>query len=105
MTRAGVVALVAATLLGVAASVASAVDIPPAEGSASTPVGTDGDESNANNNGVNDPSVSAGAVPAPQDTPFAGAITLKVDATDVDRHLFSVRESIPVKPGALTLLY
>ncbi len=74
MRQAGVVALVAA-MVGVASSVARAVEIPPAEG------------------------------PAPQDTPYAGAITLKVDATDIERHIFAVHENIPVQPGALTLLY
>jgi predicted metalloprotease with PDZ domain len=112
MTRAGVVALVAATLLGAGPLVcraggsnASPVEIPPAEGSASTADGTNVGENGVNNNGVNGPSMTAGAVPAPQDTPFTGAIALKVDATDIDRHIFNVHESIPVKPGALTLLY
>src|SRR5581483_2444655 len=105
MRQAGVVAVVAAVaaMLGIAGSVVDAVEIPPAEGPGSTPNDTNGTEPNSA--GVNGPGVSAGAVPAPQDTPYAGAITLKVDATDVERHIFNVHESIPVGPGALTLLY
>ncbi|WP_199100511.1 M61 family metallopeptidase [Dyella sp. ASV21] len=44
-------------------------------------------------------------VPAPQDTPYAGTIALHVDASDKVQGIFRVRESIPVKAGALTLLY
>ena len=37
---------------------------------------------------------------------FSGVVHLAVDATDVDRQVFKVRQSIPVqRPGALTLLY
>jgi predicted metalloprotease with PDZ domain len=43
--------------------------------------------------------------PAPQDMPYPGVIALKVDATDIEHHIFAVHESIPVKPGVLTLLY
>jgi predicted metalloprotease with PDZ domain len=42
---------------------------------------------------------------APQDRPYPGVIRLAVDATDVTRHIFRVRETIPVESGALTLLY
>ena len=42
---------------------------------------------------------------APRDTPFPGTIRLAVDATDVTRHIFRVKETIPVQGGALTLLY
>jgi predicted metalloprotease with PDZ domain len=45
------------------------------------------------------------AIPAPQDRAFPGRIELHVDATDLDRHIFNVAESVPVPPGAaLTLL-
>ncbi len=46
-------------------------------------------------------------IPAPQDTPFPGTIAIAVDATDLNRHIIKVHETIPVeKPGAeLTLLY
>ena len=46
-------------------------------------------------------------VPEPVDAPYApGAMTLEVDATDIERAIFNVRQSIPVEPGKrLTLLY
>jgi predicted metalloprotease with PDZ domain len=44
-------------------------------------------------------------VPPPQDTPYVGPVTLKVDANDTAQGIFRVHESMPVKPGALTLLY
>jgi predicted metalloprotease with PDZ domain len=49
----------------------------------------------------------ADTVPEPVDAPYApGAMTLEVDATDIDRAIFNVRQSIPVEPGKrLTLLY
>lgn len=37
--------------------------------------------------------------------PSGGTLRLAVDATDVARHLFRVRESIPAMAGAVTLLY
>jgi predicted metalloprotease with PDZ domain len=44
-------------------------------------------------------------VTAPQDHAFPGKILLSVDATDLDRHIFRITETIPVPPGApLTLL-
>jgi predicted metalloprotease with PDZ domain len=45
-------------------------------------------------------------VPAPRDTPYPGTIRLDVDATDVRRGIFRVRETIPVaQAGRLTLLF
>jgi predicted metalloprotease with PDZ domain len=45
-------------------------------------------------------------IAAPKDTPYAGAIRLAVDATDIERRVFSVRETIPVRPGEpVVLLY
>lgn len=45
-------------------------------------------------------------ISAPKDTPYSGTIRLAVDATDLQRHIFGVRETIPVRGGeALTLLY
>ncbi len=41
----------------------------------------------------------------PQDRPYPGVIRLAVDASDVTRHIFRVRETIPVESSALTLLY
>ncbi|MFC7301491.1 M61 family metallopeptidase [Cognatiluteimonas weifangensis] len=46
------------------------------------------------------------AVPAPQDTPYApGTIKVEVDATNLAQRIFRVTQTIPVQPGALTLLY
>src|SRR5215470_10107804 len=44
-------------------------------------------------------------IAAPKDLPFPGTIRLAVDATDVTRHIFRVKETIPVGSGPLTLLY
>ena len=43
--------------------------------------------------------------PAPIDAPYPGTISLQVDATDLGRRIFRIRESLPVAPGPLTLLY
>jgi predicted metalloprotease with PDZ domain len=48
---------------------------------------------------------AADRIPDPKNTPYAGTIELRVDATDTDRRLFRVQEKIPVRPGALTLFY
>src|SRR4029079_18176276 len=47
----------------------------------------------------------AADIPAPRDVVYPGTLTLSVDLTDLDRRLFIVRESLPVKAGPLTLLY
>jgi predicted metalloprotease with PDZ domain len=44
-------------------------------------------------------------VPPPQDAPYAGTVGLHVDASDTLQGIFRVHETIPVKAGALTLLY
>ena len=45
-------------------------------------------------------------IAAPRDTPYLAAIRLNVDATDVERHIFRVRETVPVRAGEpLVLLY
>jgi predicted metalloprotease with PDZ domain len=44
-------------------------------------------------------------VPAPVDQPYLGTIQLTVDLTNVNRRVLNVRETIPVKPGKMTLLY
>jgi len=45
-------------------------------------------------------------ITAPQDRAFPGTIDLTVDATDLDRHIFQITETIPVPPGQkLTLLF
>jgi predicted metalloprotease with PDZ domain len=44
--------------------------------------------------------------PEPRDVPYVGVITLDVDASDVTRGIFRIRERVPVAgPGPLTLLY
>jgi len=49
--------------------------------------------------------VRADKLPTPA-RPFSGVVQLAVDATDVERQIVKVRQSIPVQhPGALTLLY
>lgn len=49
--------------------------------------------------------VHGGEIPAPRDIAYPGTLTLSVDLTDLDRRLFVVRETVPVQPGPLTLLY
>ncbi|MFC3146714.1 M61 family metallopeptidase [Piscinibacterium candidicorallinum] len=44
-------------------------------------------------------------LPAPRDADYPGTIRLTVDATDLDRRIFQVQQSIPVAPGRVTLLY
>lgn len=45
-------------------------------------------------------------VEAPQDKPYPGTLKLFIDATDLDRRIFRVKETIPVAgPGPLTLLF
>src|ERR1035437_941837 len=48
---------------------------------------------------------AAPTAPAPVDRPYPGVLALAVDATDLDHHVFKVRETLPVAPGPLTLLY
>lgn len=46
------------------------------------------------------------ATPAPQDIAYPGVIRLEVDATDTQRRIWRVKETIPVaRAGRLTLLY
>lgn len=42
---------------------------------------------------------------APVDTPYAGTISLMVDATNINGRIFNVHETIPVKGREITLLY
>jgi predicted metalloprotease with PDZ domain len=45
-------------------------------------------------------------IAAPRDVPYAGMLKITVDATDLDRRIFRIRETVPVSgPGPLTLLY
>ncbi|HET6545724.1 MAG TPA: hypothetical protein VFG55_03140 [Rhodanobacteraceae bacterium] len=47
----------------------------------------------------------AAEIAPPADTAWPGTLSLSVDATDLDQHVFRVHEEIPVVPGPLTLLY
>ena len=51
------------------------------------------------------PSPIPNDIPVARDVPYAGTIRLSVDATDIRRGIFTVKEVIPVKPGHLVLLY
>lgn len=55
--------------------------------------------------GVLRPLPASAAIPPARDVPFPGTLTLHVDATDLPHGLFTVQETIPVKPGPLTLFY
>ena len=45
-------------------------------------------------------------IPAPRDAPYPGVIALDMDATDLDRRIVSVKQTIPVTgPGPLILFY
>ncbi|MDP1738682.1 MAG: peptidase M61 [Caulobacter sp.] len=45
-------------------------------------------------------------IPAATDAPYPGLLTLTVDATDLDRRIFRVKQTIPVsKAGPMVLLY
>jgi len=46
------------------------------------------------------------AIEVPQDKPYPGLIKLSIDATDLDRRIFRVRETVPVAAsGPMTLLF
>jgi hypothetical protein len=56
--------------------------------------------------GLHGPMAQAqGFVDQPQDRPYFKPLSLEVDATDIDRRIFKVREVIPVQAGKLTLLF
>jgi predicted metalloprotease with PDZ domain len=44
------------------------------------------------------------SIPAPQDRPFPGALTLMVDATNVDQHIMRIDETVPVPAGQDVIL-
>lgn len=45
-------------------------------------------------------------IPAPRDVAYPGVLKLDVDATDVERRIFRIRETIPISgAGPVTLLY
>jgi predicted metalloprotease with PDZ domain len=55
---------------------------------------------------VHQPAPMPQGIAAPQDVAYPGTVRLWVDATDLDRKIFRVRESIPVGgPGPIDLLY
>lgn len=43
-------------------------------------------------------------LPAAQDTAYPGTLTVNVDATDIDRRIFRIHETVPARPGELILL-
>lgn len=50
--------------------------------------------------------VALAPMPEPRDTAYPGVIDIRVDATDIDRRIVSVSQTIPVAgPGPLILLY
>jgi predicted metalloprotease with PDZ domain len=51
------------------------------------------------------PSLAVTPIPPPQDRPYPGVIGLSVDATDIERRIVRVHETIPTTGGELTLLY
>lgn len=52
------------------------------------------------------PPAEAPAIQAPRDVDFPGTIALRVDATDIDRRIFQVTETIPVAAaGEMTLFF
>ncbi len=48
---------------------------------------------------------SARVAAMPVDQPYPGVITVDVDLTDLQRKIMEVRQTLPVKPGPLTLFY
>jgi predicted metalloprotease with PDZ domain len=49
--------------------------------------------------------VRAAGAPTPVDRDYPGTLRLRVDATDVERRILRVEETVPVRPGTVTLLY
>ncbi|RJF94124.1 M61 family metallopeptidase [Sphingomonas cavernae] len=57
-------------------------------------------------NSVSQPAPVADTIAPPQDIAYPGTMTLDVDATDVQRAIYRVKQTIPVaKAGAMTLLF
>jgi predicted metalloprotease with PDZ domain len=48
---------------------------------------------------------AAAPLPTPLERDYPGTIVLKVDASNTAQNIFRIQESIPVKPGKMTLLY
>src|SRR5690348_13865606 len=53
---------------------------------------------------VPQPVPMAEAMPPARDVPYPGTIRLDIDASDTSRGIYRVVETIPVRPGPLTLL-
>lgn len=52
------------------------------------------------------PATLPAPIEAPRDVAYPGTLKLEVDATDLERRIFRVRETIPVTgPGPMTILY
>lgn len=47
----------------------------------------------------------APAHPTPKDTPYPGVLTIHIDLSSAPRRIYRMHETIPVKPGPLTLYY
>jgi predicted metalloprotease with PDZ domain len=52
-----------------------------------------------------EPAPATSAIVAPKDIPYPGAIHLDVDATDIERHIFRVHETLPVRGGESLVLF
>lgn len=50
-------------------------------------------------------SVSSASAATPRNVDYLGTISLSVDATDIDRRIYKIRERIPVRNGPVTLYY
>ncbi|MCC2601117.1 M61 family metallopeptidase [Sphingopyxis yananensis] len=65
--------------------------------------------STAQPQGLSQPSITAdpASIAVPEDKPYVGTILLRVDASDPDRGIFKIRQTIPVSSsgGTVTLLY
>ena len=55
--------------------------------------------------GLGASTASHAEVAPPQDVAFNGTIKVVVDVTDLDRRIFRVKETIPAKPGPMTVLF
>ena len=57
-------------------------------------------------NSAPQPAPFVDTIPAPRDVPYPGTLKVAVDATDTDRGIFRVKETIPVaQAGAMALLF
>ena len=45
------------------------------------------------------------AHPAPRDVAYPGVIKVAIDATDIDRRIFTIKQNIPATPGPMTVFY